>query len=70
MDLERILYRLACLPGFKITATAGGGLIIEADGVTYDGSCVTVGEALTDALIFIQAKRYARDMVKNAKVVL
>lgn len=64
------LQMLRELGGFKMWSTGDGGLYIEASGVRYDASYLSLEEALYRANVHILSIIQARELIKQAKVTL
>lgn len=70
-NTSKAIRRLSLLGGFKIEAgKMGDSFHIEADGIRFDGSYLSVEESIDEALIYILARVEARELVKKAKCVL
>lgn len=66
-----LIIKLMDIGDFKMsTSSKHCGLVIEAGGISYDGSCFSVEEALFNGAVHILAHHKALDLVKRAKVVL
>ena len=67
--LQYSLYRLSELRGLKMTAT-GGSFDFEYQDLKYFGSSYILEEAIICAATFFYTKLEARELIKNAKVVI
>lgn len=68
-NVLRPLYLLSNMNEFKMY-NDGHGLIIEAEGIKFIASPYCLEEALIESYIFIRSRIEARELVKNAKIVL
>lgn len=70
MDITaKMILKIYDLPGFKIYYD--NGFFIEAEGIRYNGTYLSIEEAILEATIYIlsriEAKKY---LLKEAKIVL
>ena len=69
----RCLSRLTELPDFKMYFKKDkeySDLVVEADGITFYMGHLSLEEGIESALIHISARIQARELVKQAKIVL
>lgn len=70
MGLAWIFHKLVDSNSFKMYRNDELDLIIERDGEIFNATNLLIEDAIYEAYLYLESRRLAKDLVRNAKITL